>query len=98
VDDVVNVSGHRIGTAELETALISHDSCNEAAVIAVPHEMKGQVTARWLGELGRSLTLSFSLPLSLSVSLSSGGLVFLCAATGFRSHLRSEHRIEVDDS
>ena len=43
VDDVVNVSGHRIGTAELETALIHHESCNEAAVVAIPHDVKGQV-------------------------------------------------------
>lgn len=42
VDDVVNVSGHRMGTAELESALVSHDACAEAAVIAVPHEIKGQ--------------------------------------------------------
>mmetsp|Transcript_12191 Transcript_12191/g.34386 ORF Transcript_12191/g.34386 Transcript_12191/m.34386 type:complete len:665 (+) Transcript_12191:66-2060(+) len=42
VDDVVNVCGHRIGTAELETALIHHDGCNEAAVVAIPHDLKGQ--------------------------------------------------------
>lgn len=42
VDDVVNVSGHRLGTAELESALVSHPACAEAAVVGVPHEVKGQ--------------------------------------------------------
>jgi acetyl-CoA synthetase len=42
IDDVINVSGHRIGTAEVESALVSHPSVAEAAVIAIPHEVKGQ--------------------------------------------------------
>ncbi|PIN70377.1 acetate--CoA ligase [Candidatus Woesearchaeota archaeon CG11_big_fil_rev_8_21_14_0_20_43_8] len=42
VDDVVNVSGHRIGTAEVESALVSHPSVAEAAVVPMPHEIKGQ--------------------------------------------------------
>ncbi len=42
VDDVLNVSGHRLGTAEIESALVSHPSVAEAAVVGVPHEMKGQ--------------------------------------------------------
>ena len=42
VDDVINVSGHRIGTAEVESALVSHPKCAEAAVVAVEHEVKGQ--------------------------------------------------------
>ena len=42
VDDVLNVSGHRIGTAELESALVSHDKVAEAAVVGYPHEVKGQ--------------------------------------------------------
>lgn len=42
VDDVINVSGHRIGTAEVESALVSHPLCAEAAVVAVEHEVKGQ--------------------------------------------------------
>jgi acetyl-CoA synthetase len=41
VDDVLNVSGHRLGTAELENALVNHVACPEAAVIAVPHDLKG---------------------------------------------------------
>lgn len=42
IDDVINVSGHRIGTAEVESALVSHNSVAEAAVVGVPHEIKGQ--------------------------------------------------------
>ncbi len=42
IDDVVKVSGHRIGTAEVESALVSHDKVAEAAVTPVPHEIKGQ--------------------------------------------------------
>jgi acetyl-CoA synthetase len=42
IDDVINVSGHRIGTAEVESALVSHRSVAEAAVIGISHEVKGQ--------------------------------------------------------
>ncbi|HGJ66171.1 TPA: acetate--CoA ligase [bacterium] len=42
IDDVVNVSGHRIGTAEVESALVSHPKVAEAAVVAMPHDIKGQ--------------------------------------------------------
>ena len=42
IDDVVNVSGHRIGTAEVESALVSHDTVAEAAVVGRPHDIKGQ--------------------------------------------------------
>ena len=42
VDDVINVSGHRMGTAEVESALVSHDSVSEAAVVGYPHDLKGQ--------------------------------------------------------
>ena len=42
VDDVINVSGHRMGTAEVESALVAHDAVNEAAVVGVPHDVKGQ--------------------------------------------------------
>eukprot|EP00775_Hariotina_reticulata_P007053 gene7053-7267_t len=42
VDDVINVSGHRVGTAEVESALTMHDLCTEAAVIGVPHPVKGE--------------------------------------------------------
>ena len=42
VDDVLNVSGHRMGTAEIESALVLHESVAEAAVVGFPHEIKGQ--------------------------------------------------------
>ncbi|SDS27403.1 acetyl-coenzyme A synthetase [Pseudomonas sp. Z003-0.4C(8344-21)] len=42
IDDVINVSGHRIGTAEIESALVLHDSIAEAAVVGYPHDVKGQ--------------------------------------------------------
>jgi acetyl-CoA synthetase len=42
IDDVINVSGHRLGTAEVESALVSHEKVAEAAVVGMPHEIKGQ--------------------------------------------------------
>jgi acetyl-CoA synthetase len=42
VDDVMNVSGHRIGSAEIESALVSHPFCSEAAVVGYPHPIKGE--------------------------------------------------------
>ena len=42
VDDVINVSGHRLGTAEIESALVSHELVAEAAVVGFPHDIKGQ--------------------------------------------------------
>jgi len=42
VDDVINVSGHRMGTAEVESALVAHSSVAEAAVVGFPHEVKGE--------------------------------------------------------
>ena len=42
VDDVINVSGHRMGTAEVESALVAHDLVAEAAVVGYPHDIKGQ--------------------------------------------------------
>jgi len=41
IDDVINVSGHRLGTAEVESALVSHPAVAEAAVVGYPHEVKG---------------------------------------------------------
>jgi len=43
IDDVLNVSGHRLGTAEIESALVAHKAVSEAAVIGKPHEVKGEV-------------------------------------------------------
>ena len=42
VDDVINVSGHRMGTAEVESALVAHGKVSEAAVVGCPHDIKGQ--------------------------------------------------------
>jgi acetyl-CoA synthetase len=42
VDDVINVAGHRLGTAEVESALVAHDYVSEAAVVGYPHDIKGQ--------------------------------------------------------
>jgi acetyl-CoA synthetase len=42
VDDVLNVSGHRLGSAEVESALVLHDAVAEAAVVGYPHDLKGQ--------------------------------------------------------
>jgi acetyl-CoA synthetase len=48
VDDVINVSGHRLGTAEIESALVAHAKVAEAAVVGRPHEMKGQAIAAFV--------------------------------------------------
>jgi acetyl-CoA synthetase len=48
VDDVINVSGHRLGTAEIESALVSHESVSEAAVVGFPHPVKGEGIAAFV--------------------------------------------------
>ena len=48
VDDVINVSGHRLGTMEIESALVAHESVAEAAVVGMPHELKGQGIAAFV--------------------------------------------------
>ncbi|PKH25739.1 acetate--CoA ligase [Enterobacterales bacterium CwR94] len=48
VDDVLNVSGHRLGTAEIESALVSHPKIAEAAVVGIPHSMKGQAVYAYI--------------------------------------------------
>lgn len=55
--DVMNVAGHRIGTAEVESALVAHRACAEAAVIGIPHDLKGcvQEATSELGRVGLSL-------------------------------------------
>jgi acetyl-CoA synthetase len=52
IDDVVNVSGHRIGTAEVESALVSHELVAEAAVAPMPHEVKGQALYAYVTLVG----------------------------------------------
>ncbi len=48
VDDVINVSGHRLGTMEIESALVSHEAVAEAACVGMPHELKGQGIAAFV--------------------------------------------------
>lgn len=48
IDDVINVSGHRLGTAEVESALVSHEAVVEAAVVGMPHEIKGAGVAAFV--------------------------------------------------
>ena len=62
IDDVLNVSGHRLGTAEVESALVAHEAVAEAAVVGFPHAIKGQgiyayvqVTPEWLRQAGPEL-------------------------------------------
>eukprot|EP00877_Chromochloris_zofingiensis_P007566 jgi/Chrzof1/3062/Cz12g10100.t1_ACS1[v5.2] len=54
VDDVINVSGHRVGTAEVESALTSHPQCAEAAVIGTPHNIKGEAVYAYVTMLSES--------------------------------------------
>ena len=65
VDDVVNVAGHRLGTAEIESALVSHEAVSEAAVVGFPHDVKGEGVYAYVvlkegfsgsGELTKALT------------------------------------------
>ena len=44
VDDVINVSGHPMGTAEVESALVAHPKVSEAAVVGYPHDIKGKAS------------------------------------------------------
>lgn len=60
IDDVINVSGHRIGTAEVESALVEHPECVEAAVVGFPHPIKGEAVYAYItlvegGELNDDL-------------------------------------------
>jgi acetyl-CoA synthetase len=48
VDDVINVSGHRLGTAEVESALVSHEAVAEAAVVGRPDDIKGQAISAFV--------------------------------------------------
>ena len=62
IDDVLNVSGHRLGTAEVESALVAHEAVAEAAVVGYPHDIKGQgiyayvvLTSEWAKRAGAEL-------------------------------------------
>ncbi|MCH9015925.1 MAG: acetate--CoA ligase, partial [Gemmatimonadetes bacterium] len=54
IDDVLNVSGHRLGTAEIESALVSHPAVAEAAVVGFPHEIKGEAIAAFVTLVGQT--------------------------------------------
>jgi acetyl-CoA synthetase len=56
LDDVLNVSGHRLGTAEVESALVAHKIVAEAAVVGRPHEIKGQGVVAFVTVKGDSKT------------------------------------------
>jgi acetyl-CoA synthetase len=62
VDDVVNVSGHRLGTAEIESALVAHASVAEAAVVARPDELKGSALVAFVSLKAQALISSPDLP------------------------------------
>ena len=64
-DDVLNVAGHRIGTAEVESALVSHPAVAEAAAIGVPDELKGETIKVLRAVPGRTCALSDALAAAL---------------------------------
>ena len=75
VDDVLNVSGHRLGTAEIESALVTHPACVEAAVIGIPHDIKGQgVFAYCILKEGAEETADLIPSLKAAVRAQIGGL------------------------
>ena len=57
IDDVINVSGHRLGTAEIESALVSHEAVAEAAVVARPDDLKGSAIVAFVTLEGAHRTL-----------------------------------------
>jgi acetyl-CoA synthetase len=75
VDDVINVAGHRLGTAEIESALVSHEAVAEAAVVGMPHEMKGQGVAAFVTlKAGRKPTDELKKELVAAVARQIGSL------------------------
>ncbi len=75
VDDVINVAGHRLGTMEIESALVSHEAVVEAAVVGMPHEIKGTGIAAFVTlEPGRSPSSRLREELREHVSKEIGGL------------------------
>jgi acetyl-CoA synthetase len=86
VDDVINVSGHRIGSAEIESALVSHQHVAEAAVVGVPHELKGQALFAYVTlKLDAQITNIFQAELLLTVAREVGSFakpdyIVLCPA------------------
>jgi len=75
IDDVLNVSGHRLGTAEIESALVAHHSVSEAAVVGFPHDLKGQgIYAYVTLKVGVTATDALKEELKESVKKHIGGL------------------------
>ena len=75
VDDVINVSGHRLGTAEIESALVSHPKVAESAVVGRPDEIKGQgIFAFVTLQVGNMPTLELANELKAHVSKEIGSL------------------------
>jgi acetyl-CoA synthetase len=75
VDDVLNVSAHRLGTMELESALVSHPAVAEAAVIGITHEIKGQAPAAFVTlRSGVEPTEALKKELSDHVAMKIGGI------------------------
>lgn len=84
VDDVINVSGHRLGTAEVESALVNNPDVSESAVIAIPHDIKGQcLFAFVVMNQGKTLDAKVTKSLKLCVRQAIGGFAipdFICPA------------------
>ena len=75
VDDVINVSGHRLGTAEVESALVAHAAVAEAAVVGFPHDIKGQgIYAYVTLKAGREPTAALRAELKQSVRTEIGAI------------------------
>ena len=75
VDDVINVAGHRLGTAEIESALVAHFAVAEAAVVPIPHEIKGTGIAAFVTlESGRKPTEELKKELIAWVGKQIGGI------------------------
>ncbi|WP_230661718.1 acetate--CoA ligase [Psychrobacter sp. I-STPA10] len=80
VDDVLNVSGHRLGTAEIESALVAHPATAEAAIVGMPHEVKGQgVCAYIILKAGEEVTENLKGELSRHVRAEIGPIANLDA-------------------
>ena len=80
VDDVLNVSGHRLGTAEIESALVAHPATAEAAIVGMPHEVKGQgVCAYIILKAGEEVTDNLKAELNRHVRTEIGPIANLDA-------------------
>ena len=88
VDDVINVSGHRIGTAEVESALVNHPACAEAAVVPVEHPIKGQGIYAFITLMEVSYALSCSFCAFKTIVKACFLLLLLALSRGLRACLR----------